>query len=164
MLNEVFIYALMVEGRVRYVGKTVNPKQREATHRKSKWKGVSRLMAENAVDFVLLAQTSHQHSDYVEQEIMDFFRSLGECDLNQQRPCGGHFPKPQTSNKTPKKMTTKETALLLNKSALIYAGTVAEVCVTIIDAKNSYGVVRCLVKNANGKTDWRNLTTLKLVN
>lgn len=60
-------------------------------------------------------------------------------------------------------MTTQETAQLINKPCLLYAGTVCEVHLIITDIKSAYGVVRCLVKNANGKTDWRNLTTLKLV-
>jgi len=61
-------------------------------------------------------------------------------------------------------MTTQETSQLLNKPCLLHANTVEEVRLTITDVKSAYGVIRCLVKNANGKTDWRNFTTLKIVN
>jgi hypothetical protein len=61
-------------------------------------------------------------------------------------------------------MTATETAQLINKPCLLHAGTVEEVRLTVTDVKSAYGVARCLVKNANGKTAWRNLNTLKIVN
>ncbi len=92
--GEACIYALMTNGKVRYVGSTINPASREKAHRASKGKHISKLMRENVVEFVILAQTSAFYRYEVEQSLMDFYRLRGQCDLQFMRPLGGKWPKP----------------------------------------------------------------------